>query len=352
MIPAGLALILVAFPPTKIATAISLWVATGAAASAFGPVVGGSVIQIGSWRWIFLINIPIAVIAVCFGARLLPNAPGSRRRLPDFTGAATLALGVSSLALGIVEGRAWGWGSPRDIAAWVAALLLLGITVRRSARHPAPVLDLALMRERRGALANAGTLVFGAAMYGSFLANVLFLATVWRYSELHAALAVTPPPIVAALFGTRAGPLIERLGAWVVAALGTVLFATGIAWIALSVGERPDYLVAWLPGTMLFGAGIGLGFSAFASTAIRSAPTEAFGLASSLNTAARQVGLVLGVSVVVAVLGSPAPHSVLAAFRSGWIVSIATTGVAFGLALSLRTRLLAARARRPVQTRV
>jgi NTE family protein len=106
MIPAGLALILVAFPPAQIATAVSLWISAGAAASAFGPVVGGSVIQIASWRWIFLINVPIAAGAIAFGYRALPAAGGvSERRLPDFLGTATLALGVTCLALAIVEGR-------------------------------------------------------------------------------------------------------------------------------------------------------------------------------------------------------------------------------------------------------
>jgi EmrB/QacA subfamily drug resistance transporter len=336
MIPAALALILVAFPPAQIATAVSLWISAGAAASAFGPVVGGTMIQIASWRWIFLVNVPIAACAIAFGYRALPAAGGSsERRLPDFLGTATLGLGVTCLALALVEGREWGWTSVPILTSLALSPVLLAITVLRSGSHPAPVLDLPLIRLRRVAIANAGTLVFGAAMFGSFLANVLFLTSVWRYSELHAALAVSPPPLVAAICGTRAGGLIERYGPRFVALLGTGLFAAGIGWILSKAGSRPDYLGAWLPGTVLFGAGIGTGFSAFASTAIRAAPVQAFGLASSLNTAGRQVGMVLGVAVLVAVIGDPRPGAALSAFRSGWTVAIATTAVAALLACGL-----------------
>jgi EmrB/QacA subfamily drug resistance transporter len=336
MLPAGLALVLAAFSPARLPGAMGVWSAAGSVAAAVGPVLGGSVIAAGSWRWIFLINVPVGIAAFAIARLRLTDTPPRSRRLPDFLGTLALALGVTSLALAVVEGRDWGWGSPRILTALVLFPLLIGAAVLRSRRHEAPALDLPLLRQRQAAAANGGTMLFGAAIFGGSLANVLFLTTVWHYSELQAALGVTAPPLMSAIAAGPAGRLVGRIGPRAVAAAGLALFAAGMGWLLLGAGRSPEFFTAWLPGTVLFGAGIGVAFPAFAVTAVRSAPPSGFGLASSLNTASRQVGAVLGVAVVVAVLGAPAPDHALAAFRYAWMVVIGTTIVAAMVALTLR----------------
>lgn len=261
---------------------------------------------------------------------------GPRQQLPDFFGSAAVAVGVACLSLTILEGRDWGWTNVRILASAVCVPIFIGIGLARSRRHAAPALDLSLLRQPRVAVANLGTLLFGTAVFGGILTNVLFLSEGWHYSAIQAALAVTPPPLTAAITAGPAGKLIARHGPRPVGALGVLLFASGMAWILTNATASPNYLGAWLPGTLLFGAGIGVASPAFASTAIRSAPIQAFGLASSINTAARQVGAVIGVAVLVAVIGNPTARGPTSAFRHAWIADIALTALASLSALALR----------------
>jgi EmrB/QacA subfamily drug resistance transporter len=336
MLPAGFALVLTAFPPAELPSAVALWVSAGSAAGALGPVVGGAVIQAGSWRWIFVLNVPVAAAVVLIGKRALREVLGLRQQLPDLVGTVAVALFVACVSMVILQGPEWGWDSPRIFAGLIALPFLLAVAVARSARHAAPALDLPLLRQRQVAIANLGSLVFGMSVFGGILTNVLFLSTAWHYSALQAALAVTPPPIAAALAAGPAGKQIVKHGPRLVGVIGIALFAAGMGWILISAGGAPDYIGDWLPGTLLFGAGIGVASPAFASTAIRSAPIQAFGLASSINTAARQVGGVLGVSILISVMGSLGNGTAISAFRNAWIVDVAVTLLAGVLALSLK----------------
>ncbi len=336
MLPAGFALVLAAFPPVELPSAVALWVSAGSVAGALGPVVGGAVIQAASWRWIFVLNVPAGLLVLWLGRNRLREVRGPRQQLPDFFGSVAVAAGVACLSMTILEGREWGWANVRILAAAICVPIFIAIAVARSRRHAAPAIDLPLLRQRRVAFANLGTLLFGTAVFGGILTNVLFLSEGWHYSALRAALAVTPPPLTAAITAGPAGRLIARHGPRPLGVLGVVLFAGGIAWILGNATGSPNYLGAWLPGTLLFGAGIGVASPAFASTAIRSAPIHAFGLASSMNTAARQVGAVLGVAVLVAVIGNPGALGLISAFRHAWIADIALTALAGLFALALR----------------
>jgi MFS family permease len=251
--------------------------------------------------------------------------------VPDVAGAVLLAGAVGLLALGLVEGQQWGWGSPRIVGSLAASAALAPLVVVRSLRHRSPVIELSLFRVRSFAVANVGTILFASAFYAMLLANVLFLTSVWGYSILTAGLALTPGPLMAAAFAGPAGRLADRIGQRAIVVPGAAVYAAGIAWFVTRVGTHPDFAGQWLPGTLLTGAGVGLAFPTLGSAAAASLPPARFGVGSAITATSRQVGAVLGVAVLVAILGTPAPAQAPAAFDHAW-TAIALAGAAAGVA--------------------
>jgi EmrB/QacA subfamily drug resistance transporter len=256
LVPTSLALLLPEFPPERRATAVAIWSATGAVAAALGPSLGGVLVDQLGWRWVFFLNVPIGLAALVPARRVLHESRDPDGVLPDALGTLMLVAGVGALALGIVKGSDWGWGSPRVLGALAAATVLLPAVVVRSARHRAPVIELSLFRARSFAVANAGMFAFSTAFYALLLCNVLFLTQVWGYSILKAGFAVTPGPLMAALTAPLAGRLSDRFGQRVVAAPGALFFATGCALFAIAMDAEPAYASHYLVPTMLTGAGV------------------------------------------------------------------------------------------------
>src|SRR4051794_29822188 len=147
LVPASLALVVEAFPEERRAHAIGLWGATAAVAAGLGPPLGGALVEMGGWRWAFLVNLPFGVLAIVATRRTVveSRAPG-RRVLPDIPGALMLAASLALLNLGIIEGNDWGWGSPRVLGAFALSAVLAVFFVRSSLRHRAPVVDPELVR--------------------------------------------------------------------------------------------------------------------------------------------------------------------------------------------------------------
>src|SRR5262249_14458500 len=158
----------------------------------------------------------------------------------DALGAVLLALGVGALALGIVQGPDWGWNSPAVIGAFLAATLLLALCLIRSARHPAPVVELSLFRVRSFTVANTGRFVFCLAFYALLLSTVLSLPGFWHSSTLRAGFPPAPGPLMAALSAPIGGRLADRYGQRVVAFPGGAIFAAGTLLFALRTGTQPD----------------------------------------------------------------------------------------------------------------
>jgi hypothetical protein len=238
-----------------------------------------------------------------------------------------LAIAATALgALGIVQGPDWGWTSPQVTTSLLGAAILAALFLRRTSRAARPVIDLSLFRVRSFGVANLATLLFSTAFFATGLGNVLFLTGVWHWSVLHAAAAILPAPLTVALVAGPAGRLADRLGHAIVIAPGALLFAAGQLWFATQVGPTPAYHELWLPGLLLGGLGIGLALPTLGSAAAM-LPAAHYALGSAVNATARQLGAVLGVSMLVAVLGTPAPAQAMVAFDRTWtaigIVSLA-----------------------------
>ena len=345
LVPASLALLLPEFPLSKRAAAVGLWGAVGALAAATGPSIGALLVEGPGWRWIFYVNLPFCAAALVAGRRVLRESTGTPSgAAPDVLGVALVTAVFGLASLGIVQGEPWGWSSPRTLAAFLAAAVLLPLLVRRSLRHPNPALPVQLFRVRAFSFATAGTVLFGMAFFGQILCNVLFLNGVWHYSVLRTAVAILPSPLLAALVSPFAGRLADRYGYRAVIAPGAALFALGSTWYVLTTTAEPAYLTHFLPGSVLAGISIGATFSTLGAASSASLPPTAFGVGAAVNATARQLGAVLGVAVLVAVLGTPTPAEAVAAFHSAWTVTavVATACALAALGLGRREQLSAA----------
>jgi EmrB/QacA subfamily drug resistance transporter len=325
LVPASLGLILPEFSLEKRATATALWGATGAVAAAAGPSLGGLLVDWQGWRAVFFVNIVIGLPALIPARRILRESREPEALLPDAFGAVLLAVGVGALSLGIVKGPDWGWGSGKVVGAVVTSAVLLPLLAWRSSQHRAPVFELALFRVRSFSVANAGMFVFALGFYALLLCNVLFLTGVWHYSILRAGVAVTPGPLMAAVFAPIGGRLSDRFGQRVVAVPGGVIFGAGALLFALEIGAGRSYAADFLPATALTGAGVGLTFAAFGSAAVAELPPSRYSTGGAINNCFRQIGAVLGISTLIVVIGSPSPGRVLHAYHQAWAL-IALTG--------------------------
>jgi EmrB/QacA subfamily drug resistance transporter len=318
MLPTSLGLLLPAFGPARKGAAIGLWSAVGGAAAAFGPPVGGLLVQV-SWRWVFLVNLPFSLLALAFGVRMLREVRDPAAHKSDLLGAVLLSVSVAGLVAAIVQGSAWGWGSWRIVGAFVLAALSGGWLVARSFRHPFPIVEPAVIRHRAVALADVSSLVFFGGFGAMVLGGVLLLTGVWHESVLRAGFMIAPGPLLAGLTAFPAGLLGARLGHRVVGTAGALFFAAGGAWWLTHVGATPDWVGAYLPGSLLGGFGVGLMLPSLGGAATAPLPPQRFATGSALYAMSRQIGVALGVACLVAILGTSSGAAAVTAFHHAWI---------------------------------
>jgi MFS family permease len=301
---------------------VTIWGALSSLGAALGPTLGASIVQAAQWRWVFFVYVPIALATAALARAFLAESRESDRLpLPDLVGVVLLGVALAALALGIVEGRDWGWGDWRILVAFALAVVLLPGFVWRCLRHPVPLLDLSLFRIRSFSVANLAALVFSVAFYGQVLVGILFLTSVWHYALLAAALAITPTPVTAALVGPLAGQFANRRGFRGIAVAGGLAYAASAVWLLVFADAHTSYVVDWLPAAVLAGLGIGICFPILSAASVSSIPAHQFAVGGAVNQAARQVGAVVGVALAVAVLGSAVPASAAAGFDRWFLLS-------------------------------
>lgn len=324
MVPASLSLLLAAVPGPQRAQAIGTWSAIGALGAALGPVIGGFLVEL-SWRWVFWINVPVGIATVILAFKVLPESKDeSVTGRPDMLGALLVALAAGSLALALVEAPTWGWGS-RDFLGLllVCVASVIGVVVR-SARHAAPVVDLALLESRSF---NGATLasVFYYAGFGAFVLNTVeFLTNVWHFSAIEAGLAIAPGPLMVLPFARIVAPkLTARFGnAGRVAVLGCFVNVAAQAWWLVEIQSHSAYATHLLPIQLLGGMGVGLTIPSLIGAGSASIPPARFGTGSGVLNMARQIGTVLGVAGLIAILTGLHAGDPLATFKHGVVLII------------------------------
>jgi EmrB/QacA subfamily drug resistance transporter len=317
--PSSLGVVLPEFPPQKRRSVIAAWAAVGALGAAAGPPLGGLLVQV-SWRWVFIVNVPLGLLSVVLAARMLHETRDpAGGRLPDLAGTLLLVLGITSANLGLVKAQDWGWASAATLGSFALAGVLLVLVVARSARHPAPVLELSMLRLPRFALAVASAFFFFVGFAGLLLAGVLFLTGVWGHSILRTGFELTPGPIMALVFAMIASRLGARIGMGYIGAIGGLLVAASLTWNATRLGVSPQYLTGLLPSQIVGGAGIGLAMPSFTAIAVGSVHPSKISTAIGLSSMFRQIGGALGIAAFVAITATPSLSGTVTAFRHGWM---------------------------------
>lgn len=354
IVPSAIALVLPEFPVERRSAVMGITSAVGGLGASIGPVLGGLVLGIASWKWVFFINVPICVLAVVVGRRLLHESrdPTSAGKRPDLLGA-LLALGsVALVTLALVESHAWGWTSRRLLGCFAVALMLGSAFVRRSRHHPVPTLDLGLMKMRFVVAANVAGLLYGAGFYSFNFLLIQWLREIWQFSPAKAGLAAVFTPLLSMSTAPWGGKLAQRFGHNRVAVPGLMLFGLSALLIAWRITVSPiNYWTGFFPYICLLGVSIGMTIGVLSSAAAAFLPRHRLAMGSALYATGRQVGGALGVAIVAAIVAST--HSLADGYRWSWrYVTVVMMGAALAMAVLFRrptpTELAAADQQEPV----
>src|ERR1700722_17909182 len=318
MTPTSLGLLLASFPAERRGGAVRTWTAIGGLAAALGPVVGGILI-LASWRWIFIVNVPIGLAALAVGWRMLPRVPGHDVPRPDAWGAILVTLGVAALTFALVKVNDWGWSSPGIGLAFAAAIIFLGSFVMHCLRARNPLVEPGLFRIRPFVGASLAMLPFAVSFGAMLLSIVLWEQGTWGWSTLKSGLAIAPGPLLVPTVSLLiAGRLIQRLGRAPALAAGLLSFAAGGAWWAMAATLEPSYATV-IGGMVLIGVGTGLCLPTMMGTATGALPASSLATGSGVVNMIRQTGMALGVAALAAIIGTPgSPLERLVAFRHAW----------------------------------
>jgi MFS family permease len=222
-------------------------------------------------------------------------------------------------------------------AAFAASAAGLALFVYRCATHHSPIVDLALLRVRSFSMANTAQFLFMVSFGAMLLGNVLFMTSVWGDSILRAGLSLAPGPVMAAVFAVPAGKLGARIGQRWAAGAGCAIFAAGCAWWLAAVEVTPNYATGLLPGLLITGVGVGFTLSNLAQAATSSLPPARFATGSAVLSMARQIGAVVGVAILIAVLGTPSAADPLAAYHGAWAFMVVAAALGSVAALAIGT---------------
>lgn len=317
--PAALGLLLAAFPPQRRTAVMAGFGSVGALGVASGPSIGAALITLTDWRAAFLVNVPVCLAVFVAGRRVLGETPRqTSRHQPDYAGAAMITLALGSLALGLSQSERWGLVDPRTIVSVGLAVVLAPLFIVRQRRHPEPVLDLGLFRSRSFSVANCSTVLFSAGFAAYGLNNVLFLRTVWGMSVLKAGLVTAVGPLTVAVLAPFTGRLAARHGFRPPLLVGPLVLAAAVLSYRFALHADRN-LVLWVLMGVIGGAGVACIIPVNSAAAVSELPPPRFGIGGAVTNTARQIGSVIGVAGLVALLGEPgSPAAALASYRRGW----------------------------------
>ena len=310
--PAALSIITTTFAEGPDRTkALGVWSAIAAGGAAFGLLLGGILVELLSWEWIFFVNVPVGIAAWLLSVRFVPEskAPG-RADSFDIAGAVAVTAGLIVLVYGIVKAPSFGWGSARTLALFAAAIVLLGTFVLIELRSHAPLIRLGIFRIRSLTVANGVLLAVGAGMFANFYFASLYVQQILGYNPLEAGLAFLPVTVGIGAGAGLAQQLIKRFDVRWIGVFGMTLAAVGL-FILSRAPVDGTYLSNLLPGLIPMSIGMGLTFVPITLIATTNVGDADAGLASGLFNTSQQVGGALGLAIL-ASLAADKTASVLA----------------------------------------
>ena len=337
--PGSLALIQSSFRPADRARAIGLWSALGGIAGLVGPFLGGLLVDLVSWRLVFLINVPVAVVVVAVAGRHVPESrDGGQHGRFDVAGAALGALALGGLTYALIA--AGGDPIRSDVLApALAGVVAAAAFVVRERHARDPMLPLGVFADRQFTGANLATLAVYGALGGSSFFLVLQLQTTLGYDATAAGAAMLPSIAVLVLLSARGGQLAQRIGPRLPMTLGPLLVAAGTLLLVGVDGSAP-YVVEILPGTLLQGLGMALTVAPLTATVLGAAPDALAGIASGVNNAVARAAQLLAVAALPVAVGLAGddyaePAVLTAGFRAAMVVCAVL--LALGAAVSWAT---------------
>ncbi|HEV7495573.1 MFS transporter [Baekduia sp.] len=305
--PAALSIILTTFAEgSERNRALAVWGAIAGAGGAVGLLLGGAIVEVLSWRWVFFVNVPIGAVVLLLAPRILPEsrAEGVRGGY-DLEGATTITLGTMALVFTLIKANEWGWGSSRTLAGIAVAAALLVAFVWIEHRNDNPLVPLRIFSNRSLAASDATMLLLAAALFGVFFFCTLYLQQVLGYNALKTGVAYLPLSFTIIASSTIASGVVDRLtpkpvlvGGLLISTVGFVLFTR--------LQAHGDYAGRVLPAMVVMGIGLGMSFVPVTIAATTGVAAEDSGLASGLLNTVQQVGGSLGLAVLSAVSTSRA----------------------------------------------
>ena len=304
MLPATLSIITAIFPVRERGAAIGIWAGVSGAGLAIGPLVGGIVLRVASWPWIFYINVPVGIVGVLATFALVPESrdTSTGQRL-DLPGLITSALGLFGVSFALIEANNYGWTSPLILACFIGSALAFAAFVVVEMRQRRPMLDLSLFRNPTFAGANASGALLFMSVFGYIIFLSLFVQVVLGYSVLQAGGMFLVTTLAIMALAPISGSLSDRYGArWFVTA-GMALWGGSLLILSTVVDAQSNFwdLAPWL---LLGGIGFGMVMPPMTAAVMASVGVDNAGVASGVLQAFRQSGAALGVAVMSAVVAA------------------------------------------------
>jgi EmrB/QacA subfamily drug resistance transporter len=298
--PLALATTALVFPPRQRGLGLALIAVVANTAAALGPPLGGVLVEALSWHWIFAVNVPIGIVGVALATRVMPETydleAGQR---VDWIGMTLIGGSIFCLTYGLVEANDKGWGSTEIVALLAGSVVLAGGFALSQRLGRFPMLARSLVANRQFMGASATMVLFAVSVMGPLFLAVIAFVNMWDYSQLTAALAVSPIPIVGMMVSPLVGRRSDRLPPRTMAVPALLLMGAGLIWLG-ELPADPDYLRI-LPALLLMGLGMGASFPTVNVGAMGSVSGQELGLGSGIVNMSRQLGFALGIAVLVAV---------------------------------------------------
>ena len=316
MMPQTLSLITIAFPPQKRGAAMGVWGSVVALGAVLGPLLGGYIVTDYPWEWVFLINIPVGIIAVLATLAIIPESrdPLASGKL-DWGGLVFSALAIFALVYALIEGPRFGWMSPQTIGLLLVSAAVFTLFVWWERRVADPMVKLELFGIRNFWVANVIGLAVPFGLFGIFFPMTLFLQGALGMSPLEAGLTMMPMSLMLMFVAPLSGRLSDRVGARWILTTGLTLVSVGIVLITSNVSTTTNWR-ALLPALLITGTGMGMTFAPMTAAAMSRVPLRISGSASGILNTSRNVGQLLGIAVLGSILQSRLGLHAGAEFRS------------------------------------
>ena len=320
VMPLTLTILSAAVPVEKRGLALGAWGGISGLAVAFGPLVGGAVVEGMSWQWIFWINVPIGLVLLPLALLRLNETYGPEGKL-DLPGVGLASIGLFGIVWGLVRGNEVGWGSPQIVASFVVGALFVAAFVGWELRAKQPMLPMRFFRNPTFSLANLASMFMYFGMFGSIFLLAQFFQTVQGYSPFGSGLRILPWTLAPMFIAPIAGALSDKIPAKNIIGVGLTLQAAALAWIAAVSTPTTPYSELIVP-FMIAGVGMALFFAPVANVVLSAVKPVEEGKASGVNNAIRELGGVFGVAVLAAIFANAGGYKTPTTFVDGMTTAV------------------------------